>query len=148
MRKRYDPIISLFRASNALASTSMSSKGALLESHSGETFYGFNDGRPEQVSSVSAALLSHMPFYERTHHAVAKVLHQAGELCRGATLYMTTPPGLECSRAILAAGIRRVVHPDHSGEISDYHSCEQGNLLLGLNGVEVELWFPDRYTMN
>ncbi|WP_414501742.1 deaminase [Zymobacter sp. IVIA_5232.4 C2] len=146
MNKRYDPILALFRNSRALAPVSSTSKGALLESHSGETFHGFHEAALSRASAAPSS--SHKPHHGHHYHAAVNVLHKAGEHCQGATLYMTSPPCLECSQAILDAGIRRVVHPDHYGDQPDYESCEQGNLLLGLNGVEVELWTPDRYAMN
>lgn len=140
MRTSYDPILDLFKNSRTLAPASaVVAKGVLLKSHSGETFHGFHVPTPD----VAVA-----PHHHHFYHAALNVLHQAGEHCQGATLYMTSPPCLECSQAILAAGVRRVVHPDHCGELPDYDSCAQGNLLLGLNGVEVELWAPDRYAMN
>lgn len=144
MNKRYDPILALLGNSRAFAPASAVSKGALLESHSGETFHGFHEAALDRAAQKHAA----SPHLAHTYHAAIKVLHKAGEHCQGATLYMTSPPCFECSQAILAAGIRRVVHPDHYGDIPDYESCAQGNLLLGLNGVEVELWTPDRYAMN
>lgn len=142
MKKRYDMIMALFRHSKVLAPTAAPAKGALLESHTGERFHGFDGVMPEQRPSAPSAY----SFYE--HHAAIKVLKKAGNHSHGATLYMTSPPCLECSQAILAAGIQRVVHPDHTGDTPDYESCEQGNLLLGLNGVEVELWSPERYAIN
>lgn len=148
MSKRYDPILSLFKHSRALAPVSATtSKAALLESHLGETFHGFHEVVTDKASGTSTSLL-HASYHRHFHHAAINALHQAGDQCQGATLYMTSPPCLECSQAILSAGVKRVVHPDHDGDSHDYDSCAQGNLLLGLNGVEVELWVPDRYAMN
>lgn len=148
MKKRYDPILSLFKHSRALAPTSASiSKAALIESHSGETFHGFHEVITDKASATPASPL-HPHYQKPSDHAAINALHQAGNCSQGATLYMTSPPCLECSQAILAAGVKRVVHPDHYGDLQDYDSCAQGNLLLGLNGVEVELWVPDRYAMN
>lgn len=139
MQEQHDPIMSLLRDAQTLAVHVTSAKGALLECHSGKVFHGFDDIR--YTSNTHRHLIS--------LHAVLKVLQEAGSYCKGATLYMTAPPCLTCSEAILASGIRRVVHPDHQGDDDDeYLSCEQGNMLLGLNGVEVELWSPTSYAMN
>lgn len=144
MKKQYDTIMALFRHSKALTPTAATAKGALLESHTGERFHGFADRKPEQRPFASPAY----SFSLNESHAAIKALRKAGNHSYGATLYMTSPPCLECSQAILAAGIQTVVHPHHNGNTLDYESCEQGNLLLGLNGVEVELWLPEQYAIN
>ena len=139
MPQRNDPIMALLIDSQLLSADVASAKGALLKSHCGKLFHGFSDGQSDANEQAQ----------HRVQHAALKVLEDAGAHCKGATLYMTAPPCLRCSEAILAAGVRRVVHPDHCGEDQgDYRSCEEGNLLLGLNGVEVELWEPASRAMN
>ncbi|GIW41227.1 MAG: riboflavin biosynthesis protein RibD [Candidatus Binatia bacterium] len=72
-------------------------------------------------------------------HAEAEALRNAGELARGATLYVTlepcshygrTPP---CTEAILRAGIRRVVF----GSRDPNPASGQGRRVLRRGGVEV-----------
>ncbi|MFQ8827209.1 MAG: deoxycytidylate deaminase [Alistipes sp.] len=50
---------------------------------------------------------------------------------RGATLYVTSSPCIECAKLIIQSGIRRVVFCD------DYHSSD-GIELLRRVGIEVE----------
>lgn len=131
-------IYSLIQDAHSHATTEINPKGALLESTGGELFYSF-DNVPDATTVRSIALIE---------HAEIQVLRKAGQCSRGATLYITRPPCLHCCHAILKAGIACVMHPDHCGDDIDYASCEQGNLLLGLNGVEVELWTPEKGLMN
>ena len=78
------------------------------------------------------------------HHAEVNALHAAGELARGATIYVTlepcnhtgrTPP---CTRAILRAGIRRVVigmpdpNPHVAGGGADFLAAQGLAVSMGL----------------
>ena len=134
----HERIYTLIQDAHAYATADINPKGALLESLDGNLFYSFD-------SILDAALQRNSDFVE---HAEIQVLRKAGPRSRGATLYVTRPPCLNCCHAILKAGIACVMHPDHCGDESDYDSCEQGNLLLGLNGVEVELWAPEKELIN
>jgi diaminohydroxyphosphoribosylaminopyrimidine deaminase/5-amino-6-(5-phosphoribosylamino)uracil reductase len=82
--------------------------------------------------------------YHRRHglpHAEVEALRRAGDAARGADLYVTlepcnhhgrTPP---CTRAILAAGVRRVIMatPDPNPKVAG-----QGAAFLSSHGVEVQ----------
>lgn len=74
-----------------------------------------------------------------TPHAEVHALRQAGELARGATIYVTlepcnhqgrTPP---CTRAILEAGIRRVVY----GASDPNPQAQGGGRFLATRGLQV-----------
>ncbi len=81
-------------------------------------------------------------------HAEVKAIEDAGEAARGATLYVTlepcnhqgrTPP---CTRAVLAAGIARVVigmadpNPGVSGGGADFLESRGLDVVLGVLGAE------------
>ena len=61
-------------------------------------------------------------------NAITKVAKSANN-CDGATLYITAAPGLECSKLIIQAGIKRVV-------FSDSYRSNEGLDLLGRVGIE------------
>ena len=54
-----------------------------------------------------------------------------GKSCKGATLYLTLSPCIECSKLILQAGIARVVYQDKYRDV-------RGLRFLVNNGVKVE----------
>ncbi|MDR1722557.1 MAG: dCMP deaminase family protein [Tannerella sp.] len=51
---------------------------------------------------------------------------------RGATIYITSSPCIECAKLIIQAGIRRVV-------FSDKYHTEEGVQLLERAGIEIEM---------
>lgn len=63
-------------------------------------------------------------------NAITKVA-QSGNSSKGATLYVTASPCLECAKLIIQAGIRRVVYKDE-------YRLSDGIDLLKKAGVEVE----------
>ena len=64
-------------------------------------------------------------------NAITKVA-KSGNSSRGATLYVTASPCIECSKLIIQAGIRRVVYRDE-------YRLSDGIELLRRAGIEVEL---------
>lgn len=62
-------------------------------------------------------------------NAITKVA-QSNNSSRGATLYVTTSPCIECSKLIIQAGIRRVV-------FGEYYRITDGVELLKRAGIEV-----------
>ena len=54
-----------------------------------------------------------------------------GKSCKGATLYLTLSPCIECSKLILQAGIARVVYQDKYRDV-------RGLRFLVNNGVKVD----------
>ncbi|MDR3252649.1 MAG: dCMP deaminase family protein [Tannerella sp.] len=50
---------------------------------------------------------------------------------RGATIYVTSSPCIECAKLIIQAGIRRIV-------FSEKYHTEEGLLLLERAGIEIE----------
>src|SRR5262249_26836393 len=111
-------------------------------------------GRVSPNPSVGAVIVSDdrvvgRGFYTAhgVRHAEVLALEEAGELARGATMYVTlephsfqgrTPP---CTDAIIAAGIKKVVSPmtDPNPQVSG-----RGFELLSAAGIEVEI--DERYT--
>jgi diaminohydroxyphosphoribosylaminopyrimidine deaminase / 5-amino-6-(5-phosphoribosylamino)uracil reductase len=91
--------------------------------------------------------------YERRDHAEIVALRQAGKRAKGATLYVTLEPCCHtgrtgpCTRAVVAAGISRVV-----GAMRDPHSVVAGNGFQQLRraGVEVTIGVgePDAQILN
>ena len=63
-------------------------------------------------------------------NAISKVA-QSGNSSRGATLYVTASPCLECAKLIIQAGIKRVVYRDP-------YRLTDGIDLLRRAGIEVE----------
>ena len=63
-------------------------------------------------------------------NAITKVA-QSGNSSKGATLYVTASPCIECSKLIIQAGIRRVVYRDE-------YRLTDGVDLLRKAGIEVE----------
>lgn len=63
-------------------------------------------------------------------NAISKVA-QSGNSSRGATLYVTASPCMECAKLIIQAGITRVVY-------SDEYRLTDGVDLLRKAGIEVE----------
>lgn len=63
-------------------------------------------------------------------NAITKVA-KSGNNSKGATLYVTASPCLECSKLIIQAGIRRVVYKDE-------YRLTDGVDLLRRAGIEVE----------
>jgi len=63
-------------------------------------------------------------------NAITKVA-QSSNSSRGATLYVTSSPCLECSKLIIQAGIKRVV-------FSDNYRLQDGIELLKRAGIEVK----------
>ncbi len=63
-------------------------------------------------------------------NAITKVA-QSNNSSRGATLYVTSSPCLECSKLIIQAGIKRVV-------FSDNYRLQDGIELLKRAGIEVK----------
>lgn len=64
-------------------------------------------------------------------NAITKVA-QSGNSSRGATLYVTASPCIECSKLIIQAGIKRVVYRDE-------YRLSDGVELLQKAGIEVEM---------
>lgn len=63
-------------------------------------------------------------------NAITKVA-QSGNSSKGATLYVTASPCMECAKLIIQAGIRRVVYRDE-------YRITDGIDLLRTAGIEVE----------
>ncbi len=63
-------------------------------------------------------------------NAISKVA-QSGNSSKGATLYVTASPCIECAKLIIQAGIRRVVYRDE-------YRLTDGVDLLRRAGIEVE----------
>lgn len=63
-------------------------------------------------------------------NAITKVA-QSGNSSRGATLYVTASPCIECSKLIIQSGIKRVVYRDE-------YRLTDGVDLLRKAGIEVE----------
>lgn len=91
---------------------------------------GFPAGQQEQWNdgSVSNPLVTHAE-----SNALSKLLEE-GISAKGATVYVTLSPCLECSKLLVGAKVKRVVY------LLKYRDCE-GIEYLETYGVEVE-----RYT--
>lgn len=59
----------------------------------------------------------------------------------GATIYVTHPPCIECARAIVQAGIKKVVFPEPTGEFSERwsDSFRRASYLFSECDLEVEM---------
>jgi dCMP deaminase len=69
---------------------------------------------------------------KRLPHDRYKVQESMRPMAIGGTIYITYQPCLNCAKAIIAAGIKRVVYDKESGDYS-------GTNFLKFNGIEV-LW--------
>lgn len=79
----------------------------------------------EDVNGITKAYVLHAEA-----NAISKVA-QSGNSSRGATLYVTASPCIECAKLIIQAGIKRVVYRDE-------YRLTDGIDLLKRAGIEVE----------
>ena len=82
------------------------------------------------------------------HAEVNAILNAAknGASTDSSTLYVTFPPCVSCSAAVIQAGITRVVRPDLSTAPERWRkSFHEGRNLLLEAGVRVETYIPKNY---
>lgn len=75
------------------------------------------------------------------HAEVNAILNAAknGASTAGSTLYVTFPPCVSCSTAVIQAGVTRIVRPDISTSPKRWReSFEAGQSLISEAGIEVE----------
>jgi len=99
--------------------------GALLVKGNQILAYGFN-GTPTNYPSNDCKDENGKTYCHVVHaeiNAIAKAAEH-GVSTKGATLYSTTVPCIECAKAIIQSGITSVVYCE------DYNKCEEGKALL------------------
>lgn len=82
------------------------------------------------------------------HAEVNAILNAAknGSQTENSTLYVTFPPCVACSTAVIQAGVTRVVRPDLSTAPERWRkSFHEGRNLLLEAGVKVEAFIPTDY---
>ncbi len=82
------------------------------------------------------------------HAEVNAILNAAkhGAVTAGATLYVTFPPCVSCSTAVIQAGVTHVVRPDLSTAPERWRkSFHEGRNLLLEAGVKVNTFIPETY---
>lgn len=82
------------------------------------------------------------------HAEVNAILNAAknGSPTDNSTLYVTFPPCVACSTAVIQAGVTRVVRPDLSTAPERWRkSFHEGRNLLLEAGVKVEAFIPEDY---
>ena len=99
--------------------------GAIIVKGNQILAYGFN-GTPtnypnNECKDEEGKTFSHVVHAEI--NAIAKAAEH-GVSTKGATLYSTTVPCIECAKIILQCGITRVIY------VEDYNKCEEGKTLL------------------
>lgn len=75
--------------------------------------------------------------YARVVHAELAALLAAGSFARGATVYSSEEPCLECAKALVVAGVRRVVHMATTPDRRERWQCDLGRRLLEEASVEL-----------
>ncbi len=84
-------------------------------------------------------------FFEHAERGAIYAAAREGHCLRGATLYVTSepdafPPCADCARAIICAGITRVVQRPYTGDWSRWQdSCQAALDMLGEAGVAYDL---------
>ena len=105
--------------------------GALIVKNGSIISDGYN-GTPSGFENVCeyAKDKGYEPIRHKTLNAIAK-LAKSNNSSRGATLYVTDEPCMECSKMIIQSGISRVVY-------SRSYRLHDGVELLKKAGIEVE----------
>lgn len=75
--------------------------------------------------------------YARVVHAELRALMSAGALARGSTVYSSEEPCLECAKALITAGVKRLVHYKTSADRRERWNCDLGRQLLEEAGIEI-----------
>jgi len=99
--------------------------GAIIVKGNQILAYGFN-GTPTGYPNNDCKDLEGKTYPHVVHaeiNAIAKAAEH-GVSTKGATMYSTTVPCIECAKAILQAGITTVIYSE------DYNKCEEGKALL------------------
>lgn len=102
------------------------SNGTVIKAHNAFVGAGFDPAsasRPER--------------YARVAHAELRALLAAGALSRGSTVYCTEEPCLECAKALIIAGVKRLVHYSTTADRRERWNCGLGRKLLEEAGVEI-----------
>ena len=83
------------------------------------------------------------------HAEINSILNAAknGATTKGSTLYVTFPPCVHCSSAVIQAGVKRVVCPAIETTPERWHeSFRNGANLLGEAGITNDLYYTNSWT--
>jgi len=122
--------------------------GAVLVSDRRIIATGYN-GFPQNISDFPARYDDRETKLALTVHAeVNSILNAAknGAQTNASTLYVTFPPCVSCSSAVIQAGVTRVVRPHLSTAPERWiDSFSRGGRLMVEAGVLVETFLPEHY---
>lgn len=107
--------------------------GAVLLFESGN---GFNTAHNNFLADIDPATATREERYNWVVHAELMVILGAKDELVGCTLYSSEEPCLECTKAIITAGIERVVFYSTTSERRDRWGCAKGAQLLRWHNVE------------
>lgn len=111
--------------------------GAVLAKHNKVVGIGYNgspSGVPHCTENRRRGMASGENLHlERTVHAEINAILNASRSVHGATLYCTTQPCGECTKALINAGIKRIVYDN------DYPS-DMAKDILSYTNIEVVKW--------